>query len=76
MTTHFTDCKFPAEITGIMRLLRSCHDVQELSRRRHLAFRLPDGSLVFCPQTPSDWRGGRNLRALLRRRQHCLKCKT
>lgn len=41
-----------------------------VTRRRgsgHLAWRSPDGAVVFTPSTPSDYRSSKNSRAQLRR---------
>jgi predicted RNA binding protein YcfA (HicA-like mRNA interferase family) len=37
------------------------------TRRGHLRLTHPNGALVYCSSTPSDYRGVKNLRALLRR---------
>lgn len=33
----------------------------------HLKLQSPDGKVVFLPSSPSDWRGAKNMRSLLRR---------
>ena len=37
------------------------------TRSGHLAWRSPDGTVVYTPSTPSDYRAIRNARARLRR---------
>jgi hypothetical protein len=47
----------------IRELRREFPDTQiEHTSKRHLRLVLPNGESVITPDTPSDWRGMRNLR--------------
>lgn len=39
----------------------------ERTGSNHLKLKAPDGKIVFLPSSPSDWRGAKNARSLLRR---------
>jgi hypothetical protein len=59
--------KIPEPYRKLARLARAANWEISWTRNNHLAWRAPDGPVVYSPGTPSDWRYARNLAADLRR---------
>jgi hypothetical protein len=55
------------QIQNLLKQVQTMGCTVTLRKAGHYKITTPDGNVVFCAQTPSDWRGIKQTRALLRR---------